>query len=300
MKKLIYLSFICCGILFYNCSNRKENQSFMLELEKVPLEKKSSVTKEEAYSLLINQKLYEYVDRQKLMKEHPEFSTHKDVNSLFPFLDTNSSIESIDSSPLSIVTDSTKLFKTIIKFKINNVQRIDSIRSKIISSQTIIDGESYSTTNVFFNPYVKKQKPIIKSESIEKPSIVEKFSLHELSFTWDEINNCDCLFIIKPKPNTITQKLYFGRLKNSEGAILQLEKEGLKTILPVLRSRKQQRTTGDSWIEIYANKTYKVVLKATPAKMIIDKKQAYHIDFKLTVLDSNEIIKDMVLVNCKS
>ncbi|WP_459211016.1 hypothetical protein [Aquimarina rhabdastrellae] len=294
-----YLSFIFLIVFCFSCARHKEEHVVISKEHTSAIEKKS-YAKKDAYSLLIKKKLQHYIDEQKLTLTHPEFSETA-LPSLFN-IDTSAIVvvKNVELIPLSKNIDSVQTFMSKVIFSTSAKQFTDSIITTIKKKVIMIDDTLQTSTKFSFSS-IKRERP--KKMPLEtamlKPTKVVRFSLKDLSFTWDEIDACDCLFAVTPGAGYIRQ-LYFGRYKNGKSAVLQIEKGTSKTQVPILRPRSQQRTSGDSWTEIYANDTYKITLKASPAKNLVKGKFTYYIDFKLLNKDSRKTIRDMVLVNCKS
>jgi len=147
------------------------------------------------------------------------------------------------------------------------------------------------------NLNVKKNKK--ESAKEKKPTSVDIFSIGNLGFSWEEINACDCIFKISTK-NTSHEKLYFGKFKNDKMGILQLEKKTDVFKIPILKPRSKNRKLGSNWKETYQNNQFQIALKATPTRSRIRGKYTYYIDFTLIDLSSKEIIKKVILTNCRS
>ncbi len=142
-------------------------------------------------------------------------------------------------------------------------------------------------------------KQIKKQSNTKKPKYIQKFSYRDLTFTWEDINACDCLFMVKDK-NTDYKKLYFGRFKGDTSAIIQLGKNTEKQRIRITKPRSKTRKPGSAWIETYQNDRYKIKIKANPDQPKVKKKYTYYFNFTLTDLSSKKSIKNMVIANCKS
>ncbi|GAA4271375.1 hypothetical protein GCM10022258_06680 [Aquimarina gracilis] len=123
--------------------------------------------------------------------------------------------------------------------------------------------------------------------------------MSDLTFTWEEINACDCLFVVKAK-NTDYERLYFGRFKGDTSGVIQFGKSNQKQLIPSTKPRSKNREPGSFWREIYQNDNYKIQLKANSTNPKVKGKYTYYIEFVLTDLSTKKIVKKVVLANCKS
>lgn len=105
------------------------------------------ISPEDAYSILISEKLQEYFEKQKIIKKHPDFDAI--VTTKAPLLSIKDSIIDIaiiDKIP-SPDFDSIAL-KTVVSYH-NNAQK-DTIISKIKRSRIVIEGEQIISSKVKF------------------------------------------------------------------------------------------------------------------------------------------------------
>ena len=290
MKQFIYIFIV---LILYGCANnaRKEMD---IESSEAPIyvEEEVAITAEDAYTILIKQKLQEQIDQTLLTKKHPGFEIDKHEN--LNFITDQKTVEHVELvSVISTLSDSVKTVKTKVVFD----TKTDTLLTFIRTSTVQIDGEQLKTTTLQFTPIKKKQSKVI--DSSPTPEHVEQFSLKDLNFTWEEINGCDCLFMI-PAKNTPYKKLYFGRFKDNKHSILQLGKRGKKHDIPIAVSRSKDRKPGSSWKETYRNKDYEIKLKASPTKNKVKGKHTYYINLIFTEITSSMVVKETVLANCKS
>ncbi len=280
---------VCIGCA-NNSSKEAESDTEVLKTE----EETSLVSEEEAYSILILQKLKEIVDKKVLADTHPDFDIDPSIQSLYPAI-TDTKVKEVHLiSPFEIVSDSVKSVKTKVVYE----TKTDTIITYIKTSEMMVDGEQLKTTKMSFTPQLPKitsKKP--KDDS--KPLHVERFSIRDLSFTWEEVNACDCLFMI-PAKNSSFKKLYFGRFKDNTTAIIQLGKNTEKYLIPISKSRSPNRKNGASWSETYQSDTYKLSLTAKPTTNKVKGKHTYLINFTFTDVSSKKVIQKEILANCKS
>jgi len=290
--------YLLAGLLLcIGCSNRvsqKENlntESYS-EIASEPLADRSSISEEDAYKILIKQKLKELIDQKALLDSHPQFEV--DSNVLLPVSKVkDTSIQAIDFIELfKTLSDSVKYVKTKVVYP----NMIDTLITYINTSEKLIEGEKFKITNISFIPAKPDNKV---SEEKLTPRWVEKFSSKDLSFTWEEINACDCIFMVRTE-NAVYKEIYFGRFKNNTTGILQLGKNTQKYIIPISKPRALSRTPGTSWNETYQNENFKVILKSTSSENIVKGKFTYSIRFKLNHKDTNTTVDELVLANCKS
>lgn len=153
MRKFIYtiLVLLCFGCA-KNASkimNTENSEAFeILEEEPTPY-----LSKTEAYSILIQQKLQEYLDKAVLMKTNPGFNIETEGYKLLSNKHSTKlkRIELI--SPFEIVSDSVK--KVVTKVVLEH--QTDTIITYIKTSVIKIDGEELLSTKISFDTIQKKQ-----------------------------------------------------------------------------------------------------------------------------------------------
>ncbi len=244
------------------------------------------INNKEEYTVVIFQKLQQYLHRDKLNPQNQDriFSREKT---------TIKEVELIE--PYIITSDSIKKIKTKVIFE----SETDTILTTIKTLEKDIDGECIKTNRFSFES-LKKLKTISPINAVsKKPIHVERFSLRDLSFTWEDINACDCLYMVKAE-NTSYKKLYFGRFKGDTTGIIQLGKNTEKQLVPIIKSRAKNRKPGSTWNETYQNNLYTIKLKSKPTKRKVKGKHTYYIDFTLMDRSTKKMVKNTVLANCKS
>ncbi|WP_299215628.1 hypothetical protein [uncultured Aquimarina sp.] len=147
MKQFVYLIIL---LLIIGCAN---NSYKMMEAESVTdeaisVEEKTSFDAlEDAYSVLITEKLQDYLDKQILVKQHPEFkSKEKDVK-LFNSKDVKEIQQINFIEQPEVLSDS--ITKIITQVHFNNTET-DTIVSYIKTSSTMIDGVKFKTSKAVF------------------------------------------------------------------------------------------------------------------------------------------------------
>ncbi|GAA4278231.1 hypothetical protein GCM10022259_29560 [Aquimarina mytili] len=254
----------------------------------------TSISKEDAYSILITQKLQQYIDQKTLTKAYPDFIIETGQDRIF--LEDSAVVKKVELiEPFVVISDSVKTVKTKVTFE----SKIDTLTTIIKTSDIKMDGEIFKTTKVIFETVEKPNISNQNSPKIKDPKHVARFTIRDLSFTWEEINACDCLFMVNAI-NTPYKKLYFGRFKDNQNGILQLGKNTTKYVIPIKNPRSKVRKPGSFWTETYQNDDYQIRLKASKATPKVKNKYTYYIDFTFTELSSKKTIRNLVLANCKS
>lgn len=151
MKKFIYISLF---LLSFGCANKRSNSIDLETSEAYKLEDKQSYLSEnDAYTLLITQKLQEYIDTKTLAKTNPDFTIKTDQNKQLP-LEEGTKIKHINFiSPFETVSDSIKKVTTRVVLDHNT----DTILTFIKTSKIEIDGKQLLTTKISFDT-LKKSK----------------------------------------------------------------------------------------------------------------------------------------------
>ncbi|MBQ4821536.1 hypothetical protein [Aquimarina sp. MMG016] len=298
MKQFVSVIILC--ILFGCANNASKEMDTTNILEANGIKKEEEIiSKEDAYALLIKEKLQEQIDKKNLTKNHPNFDIDLDDNKSF-FNKLASGVKSVKLiEPIETISDSVKSIKTEVVFGTEIDSMIsDTIVARIKTSTIEIDGESLNATQISFDKIKVSKNKTINQPKASNPKSVNKFSLKDLSFTWEEINACDCLFMVKAT-NTDYKKLYFGRFKGDSTGIIQLGKNTEKFHIPLIQSRSKNRKPGTTWKETYKNNQYRVRLKATPTIPKVKGKYTYYIDFRFTDLSSKKVITKRLLTNCR-
>ena len=110
---------------------------------------------QDAFAILITEKLQDHLDKQELIKEHPEFKKQEDTIALFN-IENAKEIQQIQfiNQP-EVISDS--ITKIITKVHFNNAE-IDTIVSYIKTATTIIDGVKFKTSKASFKRLQPKKK----------------------------------------------------------------------------------------------------------------------------------------------
>ncbi len=286
-----FVYIICIIILFASCA-KNASKELNREALKAPelLEENTIITIEDAYKVLVKQKLQEQLDKKELAQTYPDFATviHEDI--LFSNIDESVIKEIHFITPFITVSDSLQTVKTQVVFE----SKTDTLITKIKTSEIYVEGEKLKTHKVSFEHY---RNPKTKTKSL--PAYPERFSINDLNFSWEDINACDCLFMAKME-TTDYERLYFGRLIKGDSAIMQLGKRNKKLVIPVLKSRSKNRKPGNSWKETYQNNEYHILLNAQKAQPKVKGKYSYFIDLEFKHISSKKVIKKVIITNCKS
>jgi len=147
MKQFAYLIVL---FLIVGCANSANK---MMEVNKTAVdeiyaeEETSFAMLEDAYSVLITEKLQDYLDKRILAEKHPEFKTHERDTKLFNLKDVKE-IQQIQfiGSP-EILSDSITKITTKVHF---TNTKTDTIVSYIKTSSTMIDGVKFKTSKATF------------------------------------------------------------------------------------------------------------------------------------------------------
>lgn len=147
MNKCIKLLCIICII---GCSENRSpeyNTSSKME-DAAPTS--TTITIEDAYTLLITEKLQDYIDTQKITKNHPDFK-QQGIHSV-PILHPQDSVLKITILDKISTREFDSLeLKTVISYY--NSTKKDTIISKIERTKIIIEGEEITSSKVTFRDY---------------------------------------------------------------------------------------------------------------------------------------------------
>ncbi len=293
MKQFVYISIV---FIFFSCAKNasKESDNQAPEISST-IEEEMAITEEEAFAVLIKQKIQEYIDKNILAEKHPDFTIKDYYYQEELFSTKERTVKDVTLiAPFKVLSDSVKTVKTEVIFE----SQIDTLITFIKTSEVEIDGDHLKITTITFAP-LKKTNTLFSKQPGQKPIHVDRFSIRDLNFTWEEINACDCLFMVSAK-DTSYKRLYFGRFKDNVNGIIQQGKNTEKYIIPVFKPRSTKRNPGSFWREVYQNDQYKIELKASPTTAKVKGKYTYYVDFTLNDLSSKKVVKKLVLVNCKS
>ncbi|WP_035084952.1 hypothetical protein [Aquimarina latercula] len=147
MKQFVYILLL---IVITSCANNSHKSMESVNVEETDIyteEETTSTSLEDAYTILVKEKLQDYIDKQALIKNHPEFKIKKDTIYLLG-LENQAEIQQIKflEQP-EILSDS--ITKIITEIHFTN-KKIDTIISYITTSTTIIDGMQFKTSKANF------------------------------------------------------------------------------------------------------------------------------------------------------
>ncbi len=116
------------------------------------IEEESEFSENDAYTLIIKQKLQEYIDKKALAKANPDFVIDTGKSKLLT-IKTDTRLKQIDFiTPFENVSDSIKKVTTRVVLE----HQVDTILTFIKTSETEIDGEQLQTTKISFDTIKKK------------------------------------------------------------------------------------------------------------------------------------------------
>ncbi|WP_281988824.1 hypothetical protein [Aquimarina aggregata] len=142
MKQFVLIIVI---LVTSGCANNSSKELDNLAPNADITEKEVILSEEDAYSILIKQKLQEHIDKHIIAQNHPSFSIEKENEYLFS--EQRKLIKDVDLvSPLKMISDSIKVTKTKVVFN----SGIDTIYTYIKTSQTIVDGKLLKTVKLRF------------------------------------------------------------------------------------------------------------------------------------------------------
>lgn len=138
-------TYLLCIVFLISCAeNRSPEYSKEAEVSSpIP----TTLSTEDAYTLLITEKLHDFFEKQKITIQHPDFKSqpHKNTPSLI-FNDSIASITILDEIP-SQAFDSLAL-QTVISYY--NNRHHDTILAHIQRTKTIIEGKEVISSKVMF------------------------------------------------------------------------------------------------------------------------------------------------------
>ncbi|PKV52727.1 hypothetical protein ATE84_4848 [Aquimarina sp. MAR_2010_214] len=144
MKRLIY---IIVFLFSLGCAN---NASKSMEMDTVEsfekTEEQSNLSEDDAYTLIITQKLQEYLDKKTLAKTNPDFTTDTNKNELLS-TEEGAQLKHIDFiTPFETVSDSVQKVVTRVVLE----HQTDTIITFIKTSIITIDNEVFRTHKIEF------------------------------------------------------------------------------------------------------------------------------------------------------
>ena len=145
MNKVILFISLC---VLLGCSNRESfaptNDS--ISKEKAPV----TISLENAYEVLIQEKIQDHIDTQKLQSQYPDFKQNVDTMALLNLNYQETIADIILLDPITPENASNKNIRTVIIYA-NNKQ--DTILSNITRTKVIIDGEEIISSKVILKAY---------------------------------------------------------------------------------------------------------------------------------------------------
>ncbi|WP_299315122.1 hypothetical protein [uncultured Aquimarina sp.] len=155
MKQFVYLILLA---LIIGCANSPNKMMEAESVENISTEEETSfAVLEDAYSVLITEKLQDYLDTQILVKQHPEFKNKEKEIQLFNSKDVKEIQQINFIGQPEILSDS--ITKIITQVYFSNT-KTDTIVSYIKTSFTMIDGVKFKTSKAVF----EKIKSSIKND----------------------------------------------------------------------------------------------------------------------------------------
>ena len=146
MKQFVSLLIILLSI---SCANNKSMEKMEhMKIDQISSEEAVSFDElENAYAILISEKLQDYIDKQVLAKQHPDFKSDKKETSLF----TSENVKEIQQIKFieqpQALSDSITKIVTEVYF---DTTETDTIISYIKTSTTTIDGVPFRTSKATF------------------------------------------------------------------------------------------------------------------------------------------------------
>lgn len=138
-----------CLWLLIGCSNRKDVAPLS---ESTAIESAPAITIENAYTLLIQEKIQDHIDKQKLRQQYPDFKTSTDSTATL-YLEEKTTIETIqllDTIPLE--NEKTVDIRAIIIYKTN---KRDTIIATLKRTKMSIEGEEVISSKVILKNHKK-------------------------------------------------------------------------------------------------------------------------------------------------
>ncbi|WP_152538637.1 hypothetical protein [Aquimarina macrocephali] len=144
MKRLIYIIVL---LFSFGCAN---NASKSMEMDTVEsfekVEEQSELSEHDAYTLIISQKLQEYLDKKTLAKTNPDFTVDTNKNELLS-IEEGAQLKHINFiTPFETVSDSVKKVVTQVVLE----HQTDTIITLIKTSIITIDNEVFKTHKIEF------------------------------------------------------------------------------------------------------------------------------------------------------
>ncbi|WP_128755303.1 hypothetical protein [Aquimarina sediminis] len=152
MKKFTY---IIISLLSFGCANNASSESKTMDIEAsesyIEAEEASEISENDAYILLITQKLEEYLDRETLAITNPNFNVKIDSSKLLS-TEKGTKLKKVSFiSSFEAISDSVKKVTT----KVVLDHKTDTILTFIKTSKIEIDGEQLISTKISFDTIPK-------------------------------------------------------------------------------------------------------------------------------------------------
>ncbi len=141
--------FFICVCLLIGCSNKKD---FAPLNESTVAESAPAITIENAYTLLIQEKIQDHIDKQKLKQQYPNFKLSPDsVTTLY--IEDKATIQTIELLDTIILDDEKAMdIRTVIIYDTN---KRDTIIATLQRSKVTIEGEEVISSKVILKNYQK-------------------------------------------------------------------------------------------------------------------------------------------------
>ncbi|EZH72559.1 hypothetical protein ATO12_20705 [Aquimarina atlantica] len=144
MKKFIYIIVLLCSLGCANNASKSMEMDAVESFEKI--EEQSDLSEDDAYTIIITQKLQEYLDRKTLAKTNPDFTIDTHKNKLFS-TEEGAQLKHINFiTPFETVSDSVKKVATQVVLE----HQTDTIITLIKTSTITIDNEVFKTHKIEF------------------------------------------------------------------------------------------------------------------------------------------------------
>ncbi|MFD2564918.1 hypothetical protein [Aquimarina rubra] len=155
MKQFVYLIVL---LIITSCANNSFKNMEAPEISEDNFfteDEASFATLEDAYVVLVSEKLQDYLDKQILVNQHPEFIAKEDTPVLFTTKKAKEIRQVKFIGQPEILSDS--ITKIITQVHFGNTQT-DTIISYITTSETLIDGVRFKTSKATFERMKSSKK----------------------------------------------------------------------------------------------------------------------------------------------
>ncbi len=148
MKKFIYIFALC---LVGSCSNNFENKVANSESDATSeMMLDITITKEQAHTLLLSQKIQERIAITQLNDKHPEFISETASDNIFNFqIDAETQLDTIRILETEVKGD-TSLLNLHLRYKNKSGSYLDTLHAQIITKEMMLAGENIITNEVIF------------------------------------------------------------------------------------------------------------------------------------------------------